>query len=227
MCAPLEHVLQLIGVVGLNEMREASGADRHPFAVGRNLGIADLRPFVHRRKPHRRVEQAVIAAFQNHVVVLPGVSASQTQTGHDGLSPRVREAHQFGRRHHFGNTFGHGEFALRRQRENAAHLHAETRRGIDPVIRVAQNGRAVTHPVVHVNVVVEVDDARTLAVFDIDRAVLAPIAEIGSHTQRQPLHGALEMRVVVGQFSGHGVPLTVLQGRDPTTLPRGSSRKFI
>ena len=97
------------------------------------------------------------------------------------------------------------------KRKHAADLHAFARRRIDPRIGVAEDRRAIAHAVIDVLVVVEIDDARALAVLHVDRAILAPVAEIGSDAERQPLDGALKVRVVVGQFSGHGVPLELIR----------------
>ncbi len=52
----LEHIFQLIRIVGLDEVRKAACADGHAFAVRLYFGVADLRPLVHGRKPHRRIE---------------------------------------------------------------------------------------------------------------------------------------------------------------------------
>jgi hypothetical protein len=78
-----EHVFQLIRIVGLHEMREAARAERHALAVRLDFRVAHLRPLVHGREPHGRVEQPVIAALEHHVVVLARVGARQAQSRHD------------------------------------------------------------------------------------------------------------------------------------------------
>jgi len=145
----------------------------------------------------------VIAALQDHVIVLAGVCARQSQPRHHRLRAGIRKAHEFGGRHHLGDAFGHLQLALRRQREDAAHVHPLARRRIDAFVRVSQDRGPIAHAVVDVDVVVEIDDARTLAALHVDGPLLAPVAEIGRDAQRQPLHGALEMRVVVGELSRH------------------------
>ncbi len=78
------------------------------------------------------------------------------------------------------------------EREHAADLHALARRFIDARVGIAENRRTIAHAVVDIDVVVEIDDARARAVLHVDRAILAPVAEIGGDAQRQPLDGALE-----------------------------------
>ena len=202
-CVAPEHVFELIGIVGLHEVRKALQADGNALAVGQHGRVAHLGPFVHGREPHRRVEQSVIAALQNHVVVSPGVCPRQPQSRHHRLGAGVGKTHELGRRHHLGDAFGHVQFTLGGKREHPADLHARMRRRIDPGIRISENCRPVAQPVIDVGIVVQIHDARTTAALDINGPVLAPVTEIGGDAQRQMLHGTLEMCVVLGQCAGH------------------------
>ncbi len=202
---PLEHVLELVGVVRLHEVRKAARADGHTFAVGFYLRVADLRPFVHGREPHRRIEQPVIAAFEYHVIILARVGARQAQSRHDRFRAGIGKAHEFGSRHHLRNALRHRELALRGQCEHAADLHALASRLVDFGMRVAKYRRTVPQAIIDVLVIVEIGDARAHAPFHIDGAILPPVAKIGGYSERQAFDGTLKMRVVLGQFSGHDV----------------------
>ena len=182
---PLEHVLKLVGIIGLHKMCEAAGTERHTFAVGSDLRISHLIPFIHRRKPHRCIEQPVVAAFENDVVVFAGKRTRQTQTRHDRFGAGIGKAHQLGSRHHLGDTFRDREFALGGEREHATDLHRFNGGRVNPRIGIAENGRTVPQAIVDVAVVVNVDQARAAAVLDVDGAFFAPIAEIGGHPQGQ------------------------------------------
>ena len=74
-------------------------------------------------------------------------------------------------------------------------------------IGVAEDRRAIAHPVVDVDVVVEVGDTRAAPLLYVDGAVFAPEAEVGGDTQGQTLERAPVMLVVSGQVSGHGSAL--------------------
>jgi hypothetical protein len=71
---------------------------------------------------------------------------------------------------------------------------------------IAENRRAIAQAVVDVGIVVEIDDARARAFFHINGAIFAPVAKIGGNAQRQPLEGALKLRIAFGQVSGHDSP---------------------
>ena len=203
----LEYILELIRIVGLHEVREAARAQRHALAVRLHFRVAHLRPFVHGREPHGRIEQPVITALENHIVVLARVGARQAQPRHHRFGARIGEAHELCGRHHFGNALGHGELAFRGQREYAAHFHAFAGRLIDFRMSIAENRRTIAQAVVDVRIAVEIDDARSRSFFHINGALFSPVTEIGGHPQRQAFDGALKLRVALGQVSGHDSPL--------------------
>ena len=99
------------------------------------------------------------------------------------------------RRHHLGHALGDREFALGRQREDAADLHALARGFIDAVIGIAEDRRAVAEPVVDIAIAVDVPGAAALAVIDIDGALIAPVAEGRGDAERQALQGLLEVGI--------------------------------
>ena len=199
-----EHVLELVRVIGLDEVGVGAGSDRNAFAVGVDFRLTFVLPLLHGRVPHGRVEQAVVPTLQDDVVVPTGEGARKPEPSHDGLRTGVREAHQLRRRHHLRDTVSNDQFALGREREDAADLHAPTGRFVDPRIRVAENRRTVAQPVVDIVVVVDVGDSRAAPALDVDSPVFAPVSEVRRDTERKPLTGALELFIAFREFSGHG-----------------------
>ena len=160
--------------------------------------------------PHRGVEQAVIPPLHQQIAFAAGIGAGKAQGGHHRFGPRIGKPHQFGGRHHRCNPVGDNQFALGRQGKDPAHLYPPPRRCIHPVIGIAKDCRAIAQPVIDISVAVDIPCPPTLAVVDIDRAVIAPIAKRRGHPQRQALHRPLKLRVGFGQVAagrtGHGEP---------------------
>jgi len=182
---------------------EAAQPDRHAFAVGIHGRLADLVPLVHRREPHRGIEQPVVAALEDDVVVLAGVGTGQSQAGHHGFRARVRETHEFGSRHHAGDALGDGQLALGRKRKYTTDVHALARGFVDARIGVAEDRRAVAQAVVDILVVVDVGHARAAAVLDVDGPLLAPEAEVRGDAERQAFDGPPVVSIAPGQVSRH------------------------
>ena len=101
----------------------------------------------------------------------------KAQRGHHRLGSRIGKAHQLGGGHHPGDTVGDDQLALGRKRKHATHLHATQGCRINAVIGIAKNRRTIPKSVVHVSVAVDVPGPTALAVIDIDRAIIAPIAK--------------------------------------------------
>ena len=196
-------------------MGEIPQRARDALAIGYDLGIAvgAVIPLVHVGHPHGSVEEAVIAAFDQQVAVAAGVRAGQPQRRHDGFGAGIGEAHEFGGGHHLRNAVGDDQLAFGRQREDAAHLHAAPCSGIDAIIRIAKDRRAIAEAIVDVAVAVDVPGASALAVIDVDGAVVAPVAEGGRDAERQALHRALILGVRLGEIApglaGHDRTLIV------------------
>ena len=72
-----QHILELIRIVRLHEVGEVARAQRHALAIRIDLRVTDLLPLIHGRVPHGRIEQPVIAPFENDVVILPCVGARE------------------------------------------------------------------------------------------------------------------------------------------------------
>ena len=147
----------------------------------------------------------------------PGVGAREAQRRHHRLGPGVGETHQLGGRHHPRDALGDAVFTLGGQRKHATDLHALACRRIHARIGVAEDRRTVAHAIVDVDVAVEVGDAGPAPLLHVDRAFLAPEAEIGGDTERQALQGALEVGVVLGKGSGHG---SSPAGQNPQRVPQ-------
>ncbi len=200
----LQHILELIGVVRLHEVRELPRAQRHALAVWIDLRIADLLPLIHRRVPHGRVEQTVVTAFQDDVVVPAGVGTRQSQRRHHRLGPGVGKSHQLSRWHHLRDAFRDPVLALGGERKHPAHLHTGAGGRVDARIRVTQDRGPVTHAIVDIHVVIDIGHARTAPVLHVNGPVLAPEAKVGRDPQRQARERAPVVFVVPGQDSGHG-----------------------
>jgi hypothetical protein len=137
----------------------------------------------------------VIGALEGDVAVLAGDRARQPQRRHDGLGPRVREAHQFGAGHHVVDQFGDRHLALGAERKHGADVLAFARRRIHLGMAVAEDDRAIAQPVVDIDIVIEVPDSRPAAALDVDRLVVAPVAEVGADAERQTPVRLLEVGV--------------------------------
>ncbi len=137
----------------------------------------------------------MITAFDENVTFAACKGARQPQSRHHGFRATVGISHQFDRRHHLGHAVRHDQFSLGRQRKHATNLHAQARRFVNAVIRIAENGRAITQAVINVTIVVDVPGAPALAMLHIDRAVIAPIPKRRSDAERQTLQRLLEMGV--------------------------------
>jgi hypothetical protein len=126
------------------------------------------------------------------------------------------------------DALGDAVLALGREREHSAELHAGARRGIDPRIGVAEDGRAVPHAVVDVHVAVEIGEARTAPLLHVDGPLLAPEAKVGRDAERQPLQRPAVVFVVSGQGPGHGCPRTTLElNASGATLPSATDAVYM
>ena len=109
--------------------------------------------------------------------------------------PGVGEAHQLGARHHVVDQLGDRHLALGAEREDGADLLALARRRIHLGMAVAEDHRAIAQPVVDIDIVVEIPDPRPAAALDVDRLVVAPVAEVGADAERQTPVRLLEVGV--------------------------------
>jgi hypothetical protein len=141
----------------------------------------------------------VIAAFDDGVGILAGEGARETQRSHHRFGTGIREAHALRRRHHLADTLGDHVLALRRERKHPADFDAGARRRVHARIGVTENAGAVGHAIVDVFVVVDVPDPGAARLADIERLILAPVAEIRRNTERQFRHCALEMSIASGE----------------------------
>ena len=85
--------------------------------------------------------------------------------------------------------------ALGAEREHGADVLALARRRIHLRMAVAEDDRAIAQPVVDIDIVVEVPDARAAAALDVNGLVVAPVAEVGADAERQTPVRLLEMGV--------------------------------
>jgi hypothetical protein len=169
--ASLEHVLEAIGVVERDDVDQVSQHLRHTRPgrlepAVRVLNGLDL--------PERGVEEAVEATFDHDVAILAAERARKAKRRHHRLGPGVREPHQVRSGHHLLDALGDNDFAYGGECGGAAVFHAFPGGGIDSVVAVSEDRRAVAEPIVDVLVVVEVPDARALRALDVDRLFRSP-----------------------------------------------------
>ena len=109
-----EHIFEPLHVVHGHQMRKGFQGLRNALGIGDyvRVAVAAGLPILDIGHPHGRVEQPVIAAFNQQITVAPGMRAGQAQGGHHRLGARVGIAHKVHPRHHFGDTVGHGQLAL-------------------------------------------------------------------------------------------------------------------
>ena len=143
----------------------------------------------------------MVAALHDDVAVLARMGPCDAQRCHDSLGARVRKTDQLGGWHHVADSSGNLVFLSRSQCEHAAYLLPFARRGINTFVGVAEDDRAVTQPVVDVLVAVEVPDAGALAMIDVNRLVVPPVAEVRGDTEWQLRAGLPEVRVGACQLS--------------------------
>ena len=151
--------------------------------------------------------------------VLAGECARNTQSSHDSLGTRIRKSHQFCSRYHLADTTGDFVLEFGRQREHAPDVHACPGGLVNARIGVAENDGAVSQSVIDVLVVVEIDNSCALATLDVDRLVLAPVTEVGRHTEWQFCERFLEVLIGIFQAphmlpqAGAGCPPELAQDR--------------
>ena len=191
----LEHPSERLDVVEGHRDDGLRDDLRDPAALHeaeRIVAFAQLGGLVGRGE--RVVMDPVVATFELDDPVATGEGARDAHGVHRRLGARDGQAGHLAEGQ-LGDQLAGLDLVLARQAEADAAREALDDVGIDPLVGVAEDGRAIAHAQVDVLVAVEVPDASTLAALDVDR-VVAPDPEVGVGTAGHRAQRALiELRL--------------------------------
>ena len=145
--------------------------------------------------PEHGVEEAVEATLDHDVAILAAERPRKAKRRHHRLGPGVREPHQVRSGHHLLDALGDNGFAYGGERGCPTVFHAFPGGGIDSVVAVSEDRRAVAEPIVDVLVVVEVPDARALRALDVDRLFRSPGPVVRGDPKWELLLGAFVVSI--------------------------------